>query len=476
MLFFGHTRSELKKKGKRNHDIEGLSFPVRSETNDKIISSSLTEAVSQTLGKEKKLLEVFTFETNDNTSFVDVNLFSDSFDTWLMVISPSGKVWIDDDSGEGRNSRLLIESEQIGQWNIIATSCSASKKGSFQLRVDEIEERVSPILLVPEQNSNQIIAMANRFFLEEVRRKLAQERIERDSSLLLRQLETLNKSSNYRIKVKAGPDRRNGEDYEAVTEYLRHRDRIHEERLSRLTELTERQMRLQEDRTRGLEKQMVLLRNELSSIRTSQSEDSKTIPRFPWPPPQASALSVMPRALLRDHSGNQLTKLEQVDSRLSESLERCGYTEKRYYAVPNGFALVTKIEQIDSEGRPKKPRWSVEIGKVRNFTVESYLKALLMAPHGYFRVIAFVVTSRPFVTNGDLLTRKEADQWLIGGLNILPSSIREFDLTKDHKVTALIYEFEKKGIKGDVNCLVPGKLQGETHLKGSGLLSALRRK
>ena len=71
------------------------------------------------------------------------------------------------------------------------------------------------------------------------------------------------------------------------------------------------------------------------------------IPQFPWPPPWASATEVIPREMLE--AEHDSTRLRDVDRAITEALEQNGYYESSYYAVPAGFALVTKIEQITGQ-------------------------------------------------------------------------------------------------------------------------------
>ena len=464
------TWADYKNKATHKCDITGLSYPINLvSTKNNILTGMLSKESSQKVETDNKFLEIFTFETNESSSFINVNLTSNLFDTWLMVVTPSGDVWTDDDSGEEKNSRLLIESKQKGQWYVIATTYKENQTGSFQIEVTEIEEELFPIILSPIDNTVQVSTMANLFLLNEKRRQ-ERERLERER---LEERES---------RIMSSPRNSYDRDSESIIETLRSLMRQmntiesrNEENFSYLTNFVKTQMQLQEERSSNLERELNSLKIKLAATSTNELNVNKAAqPKFPWPPPQASALSVLPRSLFVKNNGNSLPKLNQINIQLSEALNQCKYQEKRYYAVPNGFALVTKLEQIDNEGRPKEPRWCTKISALKDFTLSSYITALMTAPYGYFRVIAFVVTSNPFSTTGTPLTRKQADKWLINGMNLLPPSISEATFTRNHQITTLIYEFEKKGQKGSVNYLVPGKLQGETHIKGSGLLSALR--
>lgn len=52
-------------------------------------------------------------------------------------------------------------------------------------------------------------------------------------------------------------------------------------------------------------------------------------------------------------------------------------TEK-YFTVPEGFAVVTRLERISADGTPLSPgRWSLETGPMRSFDLGEYLRRLL---------------------------------------------------------------------------------------------------
>ena len=72
------------------------------------------------------------------------------------------------------------------------------------------------------------------------------------------------------------------------------------------------------------------------------------IPAFPWPPPRASTMMNIEDAALR--VAGDSTTLGQVDAELRAALNDAGYVDKSYFAVPDGFALVTRLEQIDDDG------------------------------------------------------------------------------------------------------------------------------
>lgn len=199
----------------------------------------------------------------------------------------------------------------------------------------------------------------------------------------------------------------------------------------------------------------------------------ESIPEFPWPPPQASASMILPPTLLVN-TILETTHIRAVDSILSNTLEECGYMEKSYYAVPDGFALVTRLEQIYPDGTPKEEpeRWNIEVSPLRSFSLKEYLRALFTANPGYFRVVVFIITPHPFTQTEAIVSRDEAMDWLRAGANRLPDSITRRKYSKEYTITALIYEFEKPEFQ-EPALKIPGLLTGKDHLEKSGFLDAL---
>jgi hypothetical protein len=68
--------------------------------------------------------------------FLTITLESQDFDTYLIVQSPSGEVFIDDDSlGEGSNSLLEIEAAEFGTFVIQVSSYFEGETGEYALQV-----------------------------------------------------------------------------------------------------------------------------------------------------------------------------------------------------------------------------------------------------------------------------------------------------------------------------------------------------
>jgi len=160
---------------------------------------------------------------------------------------------------------------------------------------------------------------------------------------------------------------------------------------------------------------------------------------------------------------------------LQGALLSCGYFEKSYYSVPDGFAMATRLEQINRDGTSKEPpdRWAVEIQRLRKFSLKAYLVALFTANPGYYRIIVFIVTPTPFYQARRMVSRQEAMDWLGSGLNELPHSIGQLEYSEEYKCTALIYEYEQPNPGEPGELKIPSNLQGRTHLVKANLWQAL---
>ncbi len=195
-------------------------------------------------------------------------------------------------------------------------------------------------------------------------------------------------------------------------------------------------------------------------------------------PPRASAQQVIPNSFFRKKS-NEAILLSDVDNRLHAAMDKCGYTTSTYYPLESGFALVTRIEQINPDGTPLPGdnRWSLETERnCESFfgAFKNYMSALLIGKKpGYFRVIVFMVTSQEFSQSGISVTDEEAKEWFTKGLNVIPRSCKFIPYTNNFSVTALIYEFK---ITSHTSELVIPSFTGKIHLQRSKLWSALQNK
>ncbi len=106
----------------------------------------------------------------------------------------------------------------------------------------------------------------------------------------------------------------------------------------------------------------------------------KRLPKiFPFPPPKASTYAEIKNELLFSSNSRQKVTFIDVEKSLRQALDKAGYAEISYFLIPAGFALVTRLEQINADGTPKSKeiRWLPIASKPRVFSMTDYLKPLV---------------------------------------------------------------------------------------------------
>jgi hypothetical protein len=198
-------------------------------------------------------------------------------------------------------------------------------------------------------------------------------------------------------------------------------------------------------------------------------------PSFPWPPPAASAETMIPHNWLPERG---TARLADVSGALELALIRARYPKWSYSSVPNGFALVAQMEQISSDGTPtpEPARWSTKMPAVGNMTLLQFIGALVNAQPGYYRVIVFIITNQPWARTAEPPTGIEADRWLTQGFLWLPESIGRLPYGTDYRTIALVYEFEKESQNTDAKSLVSGLTSADDHLRKAGISDILSRR
>jgi outer membrane lipoprotein SlyB len=207
--------------------------------------------------------------------------------------------------------------------------------------------------------------------------------------------------------------------------------------------------------------------------RKSKGKPEDSLPEFNFPKP--SAEFVIPRDILLGKVSG--ADLKAISHRLETALDASGYFDRSYYSVPDGFALATKLEQIEKTGKPKTEpqRWNTKIGKLERFTITDYLKALFKAPEGLYRVIVFVITPHVVKPLAPPITSIEAANIVNKGGVTLPKTIADIPVTQDFECVALIYEF-KKTLSEESGMQIESEIPGREHLKMAGILGELERK
>ncbi len=201
------------------------------------------------------------------------------------------------------------------------------------------------------------------------------------------------------------------------------------------------------------------------------------MPVFPWPPPKPSATANLNFGSLTKSAGAKLT-FGDVDARIDEALGAGNYTEKSYYGIPGGFALVTHIEQINSDGSPDfSNRWVTEMTSMSlsKFSMQKYLEALFSAPKGRYRIFVFMVTSNMVISSGTPVSEGEAQAWIVEGANKLPSEIMSIPYTKDYSCTVYVYEFIQSGYGEQAIQNTPSSITGKEHLQQADLWDTLEK-
>lgn len=199
-----------------------------------------------------------------------------------------------------------------------------------------------------------------------------------------------------------------------------------------------------------------------------------SMPAFPWPPPRYSAIANIPIEFI----GYKIKSptLGDVAIKLESALENAGYSERSYYYILNGFALITRIERIDVDGRPftDDNRWIIGFRPMETFSLASYIKALFIATPGHYRVIVFAITDRPFAPSSKKADSKEFSELLLSGQNTLPKEIAKLQYSSMYRCTALIYEFIQKATTKTPSYVYPSNLTGKLHLTRARILEGLK--
>ncbi len=196
----------------------------------------------------------------------------------------------------------------------------------------------------------------------------------------------------------------------------------------------------------------------------------KNFPKFPIPAPKASAEANL------DNYFKNCSILYDVDMRLRKALDATGYNTRRYFYVPDGFALVVQMEQFNRDGTCKSEayRWSNKIVRCEDFSPLCYLNALLTSEPGYFRTFVFIVTPHTLSSTPRGVSRNDVGYWLDEGANKLPPALGRLPFDSNTNVTTLIYEFKVPESDRQPVISTPSELNGLTHLKKSKIINFLK--
>jgi hypothetical protein len=195
------------------------------------------------------------------------------------------------------------------------------------------------------------------------------------------------------------------------------------------------------------------------------------IPFFPWPPPPASTRMTLPENAF-DRAG--MPTLKQAAETIETALRGAGFGDWGYFSLPEeegGFGLVTRIEQINDDGKPLAgaARWMVRPFAAATMTPLQSLTSI-RRPTGHYRVFVFVLSAKPTVDNPtERATMPLAYEWNRRGQPSLGREIGASKMTERHAMTVRVYEFEQSDkIASLFN--TSSQLTAVEHLKAAGIV------
>ncbi len=86
--------------------------------------------------QQGKPYDAYTITASEGNE-ITVTMNGDGFDTYLIVKSPTGREWTNDDFGSTRVSQVQFNAPTSGTYTIWATAFSESGRGSYQVRTTE---------------------------------------------------------------------------------------------------------------------------------------------------------------------------------------------------------------------------------------------------------------------------------------------------------------------------------------------------
>jgi hypothetical protein len=133
------------------------------------------------------------------------------------------------------------------------------------------------------------------------------------------------------------------------------------------------------------------------------------------------------------------------------------------------------MEQTAADGtpRPLPDRWSATLPGTGSLSLLAFIRALIRAPPGNYRVIVFIVTDTAFSRAGRAPTTAQAEHWVAMGLNRLPRTIGMLPYGRDHTSIALVYAFEKRRAGEEAIAVRTSAVSGDVHLNRAGISDPL---
>jgi hypothetical protein len=222
----------------------------------------------------------------------------------------------------------------------------------------------------------------------------------------------------------------------------------------------------------------------------TQTAEKRDEGLFSFPPPKVISYALIPSADIADASGT--TPFSQVSEKLASGLDEAGYSSDRYaffWNETDEFAVVTAMERINEDGKPldEPDRWNVSTSLPRARDAGEYTRYLFSGKKVFYRVLAFVVTSR---RSGKSFNRNSppdfvmAKNWMNKGEPELgdgeSSTIQNVFFTNRYRCYALLYLFVNHTSldnptsvdllkEGDETLIEGLNLKAEDHLRNSNV-------
>jgi HEAT repeat protein len=189
------------------------------------------------------------------------------------------------------------------------------------------------------------------------------------------------------------------------------------------------------------------------------------LPPFPWPPPRYTHKATAGLDFPREILGNDDTTLGAIYTKLFRALRNVDPNfESGLFAAPGGFVMLARLERVNADGTPLPGDLHWVYGTLPPQSFSDYLGRLFFEKPGYFREVAFVVTSENNFGYGS-----ESLPDLQSGGTELPDDLAQSPF-KGKSFYALIYSMERHSGGG----LSPfDTLSAIIHLEKSGLLTAI---
>lgn len=203
---------------------------------------------------------------------------------------------------------------------------------------------------------------------------------------------------------------------------------------------------------------------------------------FPWPPPVPSATEVLPHSRFGDRK--RFSKLKDVAEYLTRQLQEAEYSDLRFYRIKDsGFAILTRLEQINRDGHPLPgaERWPDydRLGRLElrrpPRSLGEYFVSLFFPEDAHtlqearYRLFAIAVTPDAIRPNPkEKISTELVRRWVSEGDPTLDRTISEKPFKSSYDVTVLVYEFATHPDKAP-ELVRPSHLPGKIHVAAAGL-------